>query len=898
MPPALESFDEDDILAPEVLDIAPSRKRSPPSDLQDGTFKRTRTHEPSAVNDASLDLTLDSLTTLLLDKPEHPLYKRNIQHAIDCVSNEHDLRGIIGGPLEGLNDAVKKRCSGKDHHAEQRLLSSLSKVFAERVLLQLGQGLVNTFDVSSHSSGVRTSVSADGYKLELRVTPILSLDDSDEEARPAKSLEPAAGNSGHVQAEAGTLASFSGRQTGLSQRAHDDSGVNLTGEDEARVYAAENPTGVTDAQRQRVRMHANDDHEGGNAQQQSAPQTDSGAALASPETSVVGRDLGPQLDGQDQTMLAPLILRTNEADTRESPYQVRAGKVATYPKNLSSEKCLVLRPQPGDRTEPSPPTASVARDMLEKMLGPGPGVTGVKTMSLTVPDEQGVRQHCHVTFLVEFDHPSSASRALGWRVTIGQQVFRLDKLHFGPHRLFICRQAHLDGEARISRSTAVRSLLACFMPSTRLRIRMAASSTAQRTDGGILLVELSEGAEYQSFEFEVRSSQDSRQHTKLIFWPLDEEFETRCIACSSPAHSTTECPELRPVLLEHASALNPRLVATSRELSEAYEPDDDFVEEEGDEDDSEDDDNRALTTSVRAPLSQYALPRREDTEVKFDPQPAEQDPRGNFENARSHQSISDLRPAQRASVTLDDYIVGPFRVRNEIVISPVLKKPKNKLLLTVLSGDPIGDDLPALKALKAEMRKQKGWKAGVDAVQSLLPGKVFACFSSKKQVQNAVGRVIAMDNRSFTFDRFAPSHQRLFVCRGIPFGSDGVGQVPALHSLLQMLPDAGEVCVLLRKHTDTESRTWNGDLVVDLTKAQLIAMFSFELEIRGSRKNSREYHTLQFLPEDQGATCKDCTGGGRAHGIQHCPELTALLLEDGKGTHSRLVERPPTAWLG
>ena len=445
-------------------------------------------------------------------------------------------------------------------------------------------------------------------------------------------------------------------------------------------------------------------------------------------------------------------------------------------------------------------------------------------MTLPVTDDQGVVRQGYATFLVEFDSRVRALGTLGASITLRRRAFKLDKPQLRAHRNYICESVPLDGEVAICRSRTLRSLVACF-PFGRLRIKVA-ETQGTITRMGVWLVESTEPVNYEELSFQVRTEVNSLRHQKVIFRPLNNEFQAPCMVCRSEAHFTERCPRFRPCLLKDDCGLEPRLVATSLELREGRQNDELAAAEEVEDD--------------AAPIHGNPANGGKPSESRAD-------------DRKAIGSSSSQKP----SITLEDYChfqedAAPFVVRNKLVeYTPALKSPQTKLVLTLLSGRGFRGDLEAVKAAISAQPK-----SGLQNVREILSDTYIAMFSFAKAAQDATGRVIAMDSRSFRLDELNLGPHHVFTCRGIPFGSDGVGQVPALHSILESVPGSGELCVLQRKDATYDPRSWTGDLVVVSRQSIEVEQFSFALPVRGSERVPQECFILRFKAErDDGTIC-------------------------------------------
>ena len=181
MPPSLTNFNEDDILAPEAADMPASRKRRASEDLTEGDTKRQCSSKQASNANASVDHYLDKAFGLILDESDDLVSERTAKKVVSCLNGVDDLSNVVQNPLRSLVSAALKRCSNRGEVAVQRLLESLSKAFSERLLHELAQGLTDTMGGALGTKSLQLSAGANGYKLELKLTPVLSLEESDNE---------------------------------------------------------------------------------------------------------------------------------------------------------------------------------------------------------------------------------------------------------------------------------------------------------------------------------------------------------------------------------------------------------------------------------------------------------------------------------------------------------------------------------------------------------------------------------------------------------------------------------------------------------------------------------------------------------------------------------------------
>lgn len=238
----------------------------------------------------------------------------------------------------------------------------------------------------------------------------------------------------------------------------------------------------------------------------------------------------------------------------------------------------------------------------------------------------------------------------------------------------------------------------------------------------------------------------------------------------------------------------------------------------------------------------------------------------------------------------------PFAVRNPYVdlgkSGSNVRRPEMKLELILWSGKPFDCDSD-LKAIERAIHKRSGTRpSGVQKVD----GAHIVVYSAIEQAKKADGLVIGTDERSFKLARTLTSLHRVFSCRNIPFGVDGVSQVEALHSILSIVPGEAPLSVFLKALAGCDKKTSKpADLVVVLRDALPLRSFSFELEIRsGDGAAASQSFKLNFTPDTEDKKgCSRCNPTRRnKHHEEHCPKLVALLLNDGRGANSRLRRRP------
>lgn len=470
---------------------AVSQKRRLSGDAeQDSTSNKRRRPDATLTNDTSLHLALDTLTGLLLDKPGHALYKRNVQYAVERVLDTDELKEAVEAPLQQLISGLKSRFTGGDIAAQQRLVSAVGQRFASNAMHGLAKGLIGIVGASSDTTDLRSSTTIGGHKLELRLRPVYNL---------SKNVNGMHNDSTAAVGE---------------QRHHRVGPVTVDEQrrDHPQETASPWPRRFAATKRPSAQEDSGLESENDKAAQVGAKTAD-GAQILRRNTryevrnseNVMSSRIAERAEvNHTGAHSQPLILHYTSSPGDEAPFQVRDGGVSVCRKLRAPDRSLVLRPQQGHPIGVHPPRATDLHDDLKRLLGHASGLTTVQATELEVTNAQGVRQQGVHTFLTTFDTANSAAMAVGRAITFGQQVFTLEKFGCGGHRHFVCQAVPLDQDNGISRALAVRSLLACFVPSLRLRIQIAEGhKTGHQTATGLILAEVSKPVEYDQLSFEV-----------------------------------------------------------------------------------------------------------------------------------------------------------------------------------------------------------------------------------------------------------------------------------------------------------------------------------------------------------------------------------------------------------
>lgn len=235
---------------------------------------------------------------------------------------------------------------------------AVTRRFGDRIVEQTAQGLAQAMDSSAKTSAVKATANTDGFRFDLRVTPVLDVENLDEEKEEDRS-DAAQQRQADRRAPEPEKAALELPVKADPQTATDDSGIDLTGENDVTHNA--------------IALDESNEDDG---EYESSFEENS-------------EDSGEEDGEEEEAPLAPLILQDYCTDTRESPFQVREGIITRYPKLHAPNRSLVLRPVPGALTSRSrPPAAQDVHVELRKLVGRG--LTAVKSMKLPVFDDKCV----------------------------------------------------------------------------------------------------------------------------------------------------------------------------------------------------------------------------------------------------------------------------------------------------------------------------------------------------------------------------------------------------------------------------------------------------------------------------------------------------------------------------
>ena len=154
-----------------------TRKRRAADDSAGPSKKHQSSGKQTDTSGFSLDLALDILCSLLLGKTDHPLYDRNVKHAVECATDHEQLEDALETPLQRLIDAAKEKFTSVDKEAEKSLMRALIRRYAEHVMQTLALAVGDALSCTSDTEAMSVTTSTGEFKAELRIAPVFGIEE-------------------------------------------------------------------------------------------------------------------------------------------------------------------------------------------------------------------------------------------------------------------------------------------------------------------------------------------------------------------------------------------------------------------------------------------------------------------------------------------------------------------------------------------------------------------------------------------------------------------------------------------------------------------------------------------------------------------------------------------------
>ena len=482
----------------------------------------------TATQIASTDVRLDNFFALLVDKPTHQLYDRNLDQIVCNSIDGNAIHGAIADPLVRLLASVKQRCKGNSV-SEEQLVAAVYHKFTEQALQHVADAFSGVLSPTAAKSETSVTARGERFDCQLNLMRVACMGDV-ENTKPVKQETTSECPPGFV-----------------AQYFHDPSrSCTEAGRTEQRTSAKE------------VNGHVRDT----NIEQRD---NSSRGAFEIPEPSI-----------------APTSRTLDEANFGHLKLQFpnRKKSLHHYGQVDEPERKLLLQELHGGSSKLS---VLEVMNVLRAALGEESGLQGAEERYAPVADARGIVRSQRRAFVVSFQDPQKAACADGSTLSMYNQAYTLKPLVEDTYQTFICSDGPSNAEDQCWYDT-LQKLLAIFPQTTILCVQQAPKGLgpAARTHSSLslLVVTLSHAMAIKGFSFDIISDTEETQNRPkgvklrtLVFRPLQKEFPAACVVCDMPLHATESCPYLTPLLLQTSTGLHSRLVASLDDVKQTCHAD-------------------------------------------------------------------------------------------------------------------------------------------------------------------------------------------------------------------------------------------------------------------------------------------------------------------------------------